>query len=192
MKEPKVIKLEDGGNQLTFKIYPFPATKAEDLMIRIALMTGKNLDIESEMGYRDVIKALVSVPHVEAKALLDELLSEVYKVDGKSEIKFSFDDADGYIDHPQTQNRKLQGELRFFSRLDTPVLPRRAEFLADCARVRGVAVTTQLSPLISRLINGGMASLVELQTQLTLEDAYALDEALLIKNYNSWVAQKSA
>lgn len=25
MKEPKVIKLEDGGNQLTFKIYPFPA-----------------------------------------------------------------------------------------------------------------------------------------------------------------------
>ena len=86
----------------------------------------------------------------------------------------------------------LQGELRFFSRLDTPVLPRRAEFLADCAKVRGVAVTTQLSPLISRLINGGMASLVELQTQLTLEDAYALDEALLIKNYNSWVAQKSA
>ena len=96
MKEPKVIKLEDGGNQLTFKIYPFPATKAEDLMIRIALMTGKNLDIESEMGYRDVIKALVSVP------LLDELLSEVYKVDGKSEIKFSFDDADGYISSPLT------------------------------------------------------------------------------------------
>lgn len=41
MKEPKVIKLDDGGNQLTFKIYPFPATKSEDLMIRIALMTGK-------------------------------------------------------------------------------------------------------------------------------------------------------
>lgn len=102
MKEPKVIKLEDGGNQLTFKIYPFPATKAEDLMIRIALMTGKNLDIESEMGYRDVIKALVSVPHAEAKALLDELLSEVYKVDGKSEIKFSLDDADGYISSPLT------------------------------------------------------------------------------------------
>lgn len=55
-----------------------------------------------------------------------------------------------------------------------------------------MAATTQLSPLISRLINGGMASLVELKTQLTLEDAYALDEALLIKNYNSWVAQKSA
>ena len=49
-----------------------------------------------------MIKALVSVPHVEAKALLDELLSEVYKVDGKSEIKFSFDDADGYISSPLT------------------------------------------------------------------------------------------
>jgi hypothetical protein len=45
---------------------------------------------------------------------------------------------------------------------------------------------------MSRLVMGGMASLVELQTQLTLEDAYALDEALLIKSYNSWVAQKSA
>ena len=78
MKEPKIIKVEDGGRQLTFKIYPFSATKSEDLMIRIALMTGKNLDIESALGYKDVIKALVSVPHVEAKALLDELLSEVY------------------------------------------------------------------------------------------------------------------
>ena len=57
MKEPKVIKLDDGGNQLTFKIYPFPATKSEDLMIRIALMTGKNLDIESEMGYREIGRA---------------------------------------------------------------------------------------------------------------------------------------
>ncbi len=102
MKEPKIIKVEDGGRQLTFKIYPFSATKSEDLMIRIALMTGKNLDIESALGYKDVIKALVSVPHVEAKALLDELLSEVYKVDGKSEAKFSFDDADGYISSPLT------------------------------------------------------------------------------------------
>ena len=75
MKEPKIIKVEDGGRQLTFKIYPFSATKSEDLMIRI---------------------------HVEAKALLDELLSEVYKVDGKSEAKFSFDDADGYISSPLT------------------------------------------------------------------------------------------
>ncbi|WP_289171560.1 phage tail assembly chaperone [uncultured Parasutterella sp.] len=102
MKEPKIIKVEDGGRQLTFKIYPFSATKSEDLMIRIALMTGKNLDIESALGYKDVIKALVSVPHVEAKALLDELLSEVYKIDGKSEAKFSFDDADGYISSPLT------------------------------------------------------------------------------------------
>ena len=100
MKEPKVIKLEDGGNQLTFKIYPFPATKAEDLMIRIALMTGKNVDIESEMGYRDEIKARVSVPQVEAKAILADLLSGVLQVEGKSDIKSSVSDADGYISSP--------------------------------------------------------------------------------------------
>lgn len=39
---------------------------------------------------------------MEAKALLDELLTGVYKVDGNNERQFSYDDADGYISNPMT------------------------------------------------------------------------------------------
>jgi hypothetical protein len=37
-----------------------------------------------------------------------------------------------------------------------------------------------------------MATLNELKTVYTLEDAYLLDEVLSVKMYNSWVANKTA
>jgi hypothetical protein len=36
-----------------------------------------------------------------------------------------------------------------------------------------------------------MVTLTELQTTITLEEAYQLDEILLVKNYNAWLANKS-
>ena len=65
-------------------------------------MTGKNLDLDASVSYKEIIRALASVPHMEAKALLDELLTCVYKIDGNNERQFSYDDADGYISNPMT------------------------------------------------------------------------------------------
>lgn len=47
-------------------------------------------------------------------------------------------------------------------------------------------------PLSGRLISAGLASLAELKTVLTYEDAVNLDEVLLLRNYHQWLAAKSA
>lgn len=57
--------------------------------------------------------------------------------------------------------------------------------------MRGIATTSNFSPLFSRLIANNLATLQELQTTMTLEEAYQLDEVLLVENYNKWLAQKS-
>lgn len=121
MREPKVVKIDDAGNKLTFNIYPFPATKSEDLIIRVLLLTGKNLNLES-VTHTEIIKALSSVPHVEAKAILDELLTCVYRVNGDTETQFSYDDADGYISSPITllklRIESLKANFSFFPQFE--------------------------------------------------------------------------
>lgn len=114
MKEPKIIKLDDGGNKLTFKIYPFPATKAEDLLIRVALLAGKNMNFDS-INTKEAIKAVLSAPYAESKEILDELLKCVYRVCDGKETQFSYDDADGYISSPLTllRLRKESVEANF-------------------------------------------------------------------------------
>lgn len=103
MIDPTTIKLVDGGKSLTFKIYPFSATKAEDFMIRMVLLTGKNIDLDGGLpSAKDLIKALMSINTVDAKAMLDELLTCVYRVEENSEFQFNFNDADGYISNPLT------------------------------------------------------------------------------------------
>ncbi|GAB1824729.1 hypothetical protein [Turicimonas muris] len=57
--------------------------------------------------------------------------------------------------------------------------------------MRGIATPSNFSPLFSRLIANNLATLQELQTTMTLEEAYQLDEVLLVENYNKWLAQKS-
>lgn len=54
----------------------------------------------------------------------------------------------------------------------------------------GVADYENVTPLIGRLVSGGMASLIELQTVYSLEDAMQLDEILKIKNYHEWLATR--
>lgn len=46
--------------------------------------------------------------------------------------------------------------------------------------------------MCGRLVLSGLASLHELKTVYTLEDAYNLDEALYLKNYHEWLVQKQA
>nr|DAQ77297.1 MAG TPA: hypothetical protein [Caudoviricetes sp.] len=46
--------------------------------------------------------------------------------------------------------------------------------------------------MCGRLIVAGFATLHELKTVYTLEDAYALDEALYLKNYHEWLVNKQA
>lgn len=47
-----------------------------------------------------------------------------------------------------------------------------------------------MPPLIGRIVSAGLASLHELQTTYSLEDAMMLDEILAISNYHSWLATK--
>ena len=117
MKEPKIIKLDDGGNKLPFKIYPFPATKAEDLLIRVALLAGKNMNFDS-INTKEAIKAVLSAPYAESKEILDELLKCVYRVCDGKETQFSYDDADGYISSPLTllrlKKESVEANFGFF------------------------------------------------------------------------------
>ena len=54
----------------------------------------------------------------------------------------------------------------------------------------GIADYENLPSLIGRLVSGGMASLIELQTVYSLEDAMQLDEIPKIKNYHEWLATR--
>ncbi len=44
--------------------------------------------------------------------------------------------------------------------------------------------------MTGRLIASGMATLQELRTVYTLEDAFLMDEALSVRQYNEWCAAK--
>ena len=47
-----------------------------------------------------------------------------------------------------------------------------------------------MQPLAGRLVSARLASLAELKTVLTYEDAVNLDEVLLLENYHKWLAAK--
>jgi hypothetical protein len=56
--------------------------------------------------------------------------------------------------------------------------------------VRDTAEFKNIPPLIGNLISGGMATLAELQSVYSLEDAFMMQEVLLLKNYHSWLSTK--
>lgn len=103
MRSPKTVHLKDFNKDLTFKITPLSATRAEDLLLRICLLSGKNLDLDSSsLGGKEVLKALISASPKEAKEILDELLFCCARVEGNTEIPVSYADLDGYIENPLT------------------------------------------------------------------------------------------
>ena len=54
-------------------------------------------------------------------------------------------------------------------------------------KIRGTANYINVPPLCARLVEANLATLSELKTTLTLEDAYELDEVLTVKNYHQWL-----
>lgn len=69
--------------------------------------------------------------------------------------------------------------------------PCQSAFDLAASRVKGTAEFLNVPPLIGRLIGGGMASLSELQTIYSLEDAMSLDEILRIRTYHEWLATRT-
>lgn len=58
--------------------------------------------------------------------------------------------------------------------------------------MRGVAKFANVPPICGALISAGLASMVELKRDLTLQDAYTLMEILEVKNYHQWLAADRA
>ena len=49
-----------------------------------------------------------------------------------------------------------------------------------------------VDPFIGAIVASGKASLRELKTELTLEDAFDIWEVLMVQNFNEWLAAKKA
>lgn len=52
--------------------------------------------------------------------------------------------------------------------------------------------TVGINPLLSLLIGEGLATLLELETVYSYEDALMMAEALSVKRYNEWLGSKKA
>jgi hypothetical protein len=68
--------------------------------------------------------------------------------------------------------------------------PEQAAYNLAASRVKGTTDFLNVPPLIGRLVSSGMASLAELQTIYSLEDAMQLDEILRLRNYHEWLATR--
>lgn len=118
----KVISLNDGKAIIKFKIEKMPATKAEAWMLHAIALLGSGITgAEDQFSPAMLLSAIGKAPFAESKALLDELLECVQKVnaDGTT-MQVSLDDADGYISSPLT-----------LLRLRKEVIAENFGFLAD-------------------------------------------------------------
>ena len=68
--------------------------------------------------------------------------------------------------------------------------PRQAQFDLAAGRIDGTAEYLNTPALIGRLVSAGMATLNELQTVYSLQDAMQLDEILKIRTYHEWLATR--
>lgn len=65
-------------------------------------------------------------------------------------------------------------------------LPFGSAWRAECDQIKGLAGFDNMTPLIGRLVSAGMATLHELDTYYSLQDAMLMDEVLSKRNYNAW------
>lgn len=99
----KTLSLQDGPNLLKFRISKLPATKAEAWLLHALALVGSGLDGGDAVNAAGLLAAIGKAPFAESKALLDELLSCVEKVNSDgSTIAVDLSDADGYISSPLT------------------------------------------------------------------------------------------
>ena len=185
------LKINDAGHDMTFVIEKMSAFKAEGWLIRAGLLLGREaITAEGVKDYRGLVAALCKVEYEKAAPLLDELLQGARRETEEERDRRRHDSV--AVDAPDPSRGGAQGELRFFAERKPVQLPRWAGFRADCEGVRGVASYANIPPLAGRLISARLASLAELKTVLTYEDAVNLDEVLLLDNYHKWLAAKQA
>ena len=103
----KTIKLRDGENELTFEIRQFTASKGEDWLMKAVYLLGAQIDFKAigegeSASIASLIHALCRSPYDEAKGLLNDLLMQCYRVDGKVRTQVTLEDADMYITSPVT------------------------------------------------------------------------------------------
>ena len=176
------LKINDAGHDMTFVIEKMSAFKAEGWLIRAGLLLGREaITAEGVKDYRGLVAALCKVAR---------LLQGARREPEEERDRRRHDSV--AVDAPDPSRGGAQGELRFFAERKPVQLPRWAGFRADCEGVRGVASYANIPPLAGRLISARLASLAELKTVLTYEDAVNLDEVLLLDNYHKWLAAKQA
>lgn len=118
----RIIKLNDGGNELTFEIKAMSAIHGEKWFIRAVKLLGENVDItKAQKSPEKVLQMLCAMPFDEAYSLLNELLGCVSKIDGKIKTQVTIEDLEGYISHPATiftlRKEAFTENLGFFTEL---------------------------------------------------------------------------
>lgn len=68
--------------------------------------------------------------------------------------------------------------------------PREYEWRSEIGRLTGIGEAVNTRPLCANLIASKMATLCELQSVYSLEDAFRLDEIARVNSYNAWIASK--
>ena len=81
-----------------------------------------------------------------------------------------------------------KAEFRFFFRWNALKFPREALYRAKCSEVAGAASYSNVPRVCGAVVEAGLASLLDLKRDLTLEDAYMLYEILQVRSYNNWLA----
>lgn len=71
-------------------------------------------------------------------------------------------------------------------------LPEEFAWRSECNSLKGVAQYQNTPQVCARLISAKLATLKELQTDYSLEDAYRLDEIATVDAYHSWLATRKA
>ena len=105
MNDVVVKEIVDSGNKITFEIRKFSASQGEDWLMKALHLLGANLDLEAmESGktatVASLIHALCRIPYHEAKDLLNDLLSQCYRVEGKMKTQVTLEDADTFFRSP--------------------------------------------------------------------------------------------
>lgn len=99
----RIIKITDGGNELTFEIRKMSASQGEEWMLKAFQLLGANLgEISGKADVKAFISTICRMPFSQTKDLLNEILGCCYKVDGKIKTQVTPDSVDGFISRPAT------------------------------------------------------------------------------------------
>lgn len=112
MRKEKVIKLNDRGRELTFKIREMPASQLERWLMRALLLVSKGANTETgldalrALNADGTVRALAAVcgavSYDDAQPLLDEMLACCSRVDAGIEQVCTPETVDGYIEDVRT------------------------------------------------------------------------------------------